>query len=93
MERLTRVLENSSSYFVDDTKIRHDISGYSGEAVMKLAKFENMYESLVEKQNQIVKEMEKLKSEGKTNSVRFKQLLVNKITNKDMIALFETYGL
>lgn len=93
MVRLTRALDSNKLYVVDDTKVQHDENGYSGDAVSKLAKFENFYDDLISKQSEISKELEKLRLEGKTHSVKFKQLLVNKITNNDIMLLFETYGL
>jgi len=93
MNRLTRKSDGNNSYIVDDTNVHHDVSGYYGDAVSKLAKFENFYDDLVLKQSEISKELEKLKSEGKTHTVKFKQLLTNKLTNNNIIMLFETYGL
>ena len=58
-----------------------------------MAKFENIYDDLISKQSEISKELEKLRLEGKTHSVKFKQLFANKITNNNIIILFETYGL
>lgn len=93
MSRLTRVLDSKDLYVVDDTKIQHDENGYFGEAISKLAKYENIYDDLIAKQNEISKELEKLRFEGKTHSVKFKQLLANKLTNSNILILFETYGL
>jgi len=92
MERLTRVLDNGF-YIVDDTKVQHDVNGYSGEAINRLAMFENMYNDLLLKQSEISKELEKLRSEDKMHSVKFKQLLANKLTNMNILILFKTYGL
>jgi hypothetical protein len=92
LNRLTRALE-SSFYVVDDTKVQHDVNGYSGDAISKLAKFENIYDDLISKQNEISKELEKLRLEGKIHSVKFKQLMANKMTNNNILILFKTYGL
>lgn len=70
-----------------------DVNGYSGDAINKMAKFENFYDELISKQSEIIKELEKLKLEGKTRSVKFKQLLANKITNNNIMILFKTYGI
>lgn len=92
MNRLTRTLDNKL-YIVDETEIQHNADGYSGEAVTKLAKFENIYDDLLLKQSEISKELEKLRLEGKTHSVKFKQLLANKLTNSNILVLFKEYGL
>jgi hypothetical protein len=93
MDRLTRTFSDNNSYFVDETKIKHDENGYSGEAICKLAKYENVYEDLLSKQKEISMELEKLRVEGKTHTVKFKQLFANKLTNSNILVLFETYGL
>jgi hypothetical protein len=93
MERLTKASESKNVYIVDDSKIEHLESGYTGYSINKLAQFENMYDDLKAKQVEIAKELEKLRSEGKTHTVKFKQLLTNKMTNSNIISLFEVYGL
>ena len=93
MERLTRMLGNNDFYMVDDSTLNHDVDGYTGEAISRLAKFENIYEDLIASQSQIPKELEKLRDEGKTKSVRFRELMVKKMTNANIINLFKTYGL
>lgn len=92
MSRLTRALDKNV-YAVDDTKVQHDVNGYTGEAISKLAKFENVYDDLILKQNEIAKELEKLRLEDKTHSVKFKQMLANKLANNNILTIFETYGL
>lgn len=86
-------MDADNCYVVDNSKVQHDVNGYSGDAVTKLAKFENIYDDLLSKQSEITKELEKLRLEGKTRTVKFKQLLANKMANSNIIILFETYGL
>ena len=66
MNRLTKVIDNEF-YLMDDTKVQHDASGFSGEAISKLAKFENIHDDLISKQSELSGELEKLRSEGKTH--------------------------
>lgn len=93
MDRLTRALDSNHFYVVDDTKVHHDENGYSGDAINKLAKFENIYDDLVLKQRKISEELEKLRLDDKTHSVKFKQLLADKLTSNNILILFKTYGL
>ena len=93
MERLTRTSDNKKLYIVDDDKINHDENGYFGDAVNKLAKFEDVYDDLLASQDEISKELEKLRNEGKTRSFKFKELMAKKITNNNIMTLFKTYGL
>jgi len=93
MARLTRVLDNNEFYIVDDDNVNHDANGYFGDAINKLANFENIYDDLVANQIKISKELAILRNEGKTHSCKFKELMVKKLTNNNIIILFKTYGL
>lgn len=93
MARLTKTLDNNEFYIVDNDKVNHDVNGYSGDAINKLAKFENFYDDLISKQGEFPEELEKLRLEGKTHSVKFKQLLANKMTNNNILILLKKYGL
>ena len=92
MARLTRMI-NNEFYIVEDDKVICDDNGYSGEAINRLARFENFYDDLVASQNKISEEMEKLRNEGKTKSVRFRELMGKKLTNSNILILFKTYRL
>lgn len=91
MSRLTKEF-NGKFYIDNEAKVQHDANGYFGEAVSRLGNFENIYDDLISRQEGISKELEELRSEGKIHTVKFKQLLVDKINNKNIIMLFETYG-
>lgn len=92
MNRMTKLIDKDL-YVVDDNVMEHNEKGYLGDAVSKLAKFENIHEDLLAKQDEISNELAKLRLEGKTHSVKFKQLLTNKLTNNNTIILFNSYGL
>ncbi|HEX3031452.1 MAG TPA: hypothetical protein VHS59_04325 [Bacillota bacterium] len=92
MDRMTRPLGNGS-YIVDADKVKCDAQGCSGEAMDRLARFENFYSDLVAGQIKTVEDMEKLRSEGKTKSVRFRELMVKKMTDSNLIDLLKFYGL
>lgn len=87
MERLTREI-SKKVYAVEDSKVIHGDSGYSGEAIERLAGFENICEALETKQIEITKELDQLKNEGKVKSAKFRQLMANKITNSNILSLF-----
>ena len=93
MDRLTKKLDTSNGYFVEDDKVEHEVNRFTGQAISKLATFENIYEDLQLKQVELSKELEKLRMEDKTKTVKFKQLLTNKLTNGNVIMLLESYGL
>lgn len=91
MPRLTRKLDNGKVFIVNEDKVIHEVEGYSGDAINKLAKFEDIYDDIIANQSEISKELEKLRNEGKTHSVKFKELLVKKLTNSNILSIFETY--
>lgn len=91
MSRLTQK-SDKGLYFTSNDKIIQDTKGYSGEAVEKLAKFEDMYDELVSKQIEITGELEKLRQEGKMHTARFKELLDRRIANNTIIIIFESCG-
>ncbi|MHB1314751.1 MAG: hypothetical protein ACYCX2_04605 [Christensenellales bacterium] len=92
MNRITKPLDGNRYFIADESAIQHDESGYSGQAVTRLARFENIYEDLLFKQSVLSKEMEKLRLENKTKTIRFKQLFTNKLMNSQIITIFESYG-
>lgn len=91
MERITRLIDGR--YYVADIAIDHYGKGYFGEAIDRLAVFENMAEDLMASQTQISNELEKLRAEGKEKSVTFKELMIKKLTNVNMILLYKSYGI
>lgn len=91
MERLTFKINNS--YYINTEKIKQGEKGYTGEAVEILAKFENYYEDLVLKQDKTIEEMDKLRAENKTNTVKFKQLLANKLNNSNNLLILKQFGI
>jgi hypothetical protein len=95
LSRLTIAIEvdRQEIYVVEDEKIKHDLRGYSGEAVDKLAKFENFYEDLLAKQETYIRELDQLRSEDKTRTVKFRQTFANKLINQDLLILLKKYGL
>lgn len=92
MARLTRA-ENGSAYYVDSSSVSPCENDFAGEAIERLAKFENAIDDLNAKQAEITKQLEALRAEDKTKSVKFKQLLANKMTNQNILILFKSYGI
>jgi len=96
MTRLTRKLpgkEGHEGYILEDEKIMYTPEGYSGEAVEKLAQFENFYFDLLASQEKISSELERLRNEGKEKSVRFRELLGQKLMNSNTLVLLKAYRL
>ncbi|HQA07103.1 MAG TPA: hypothetical protein PKW25_03440 [Syntrophomonadaceae bacterium] len=91
MHRLTRLYENY--YVVDHSRVNSLDEGYAGEAVEQLAKFENFYEHLLELQQTIPAELDKLRCQNKTKTYRFRELMAQKHMNENTLKLLSLYGL
>lgn len=93
MPRLTRAGIDGRGYMVDEDKVRHDGNGCSGEAIDRLALFENVLDKVVKTQGDITAELDTLRKEGKRNTVRFRELLGKKLVNNEIMNLLELHGL
>lgn len=93
MERLTKPSENNAFYVTD--KITGIIAeeGYYGEAIDRLAKFENLYAHLMERYSAIPSELEALRSAGKNRTVTFKERLTEKMIIEMLLNQLRRHGL
>ena len=91
MSRLTKKTEND--YLVDAEYLVQKENSFTGEAVDKLAAFENFAQHLAEEQVQLTAELEELKAQGKGNTVRFRQLFANKLTGQNTLILLKRFGI
>ncbi|MDE5866995.1 MAG: hypothetical protein K2H31_10415 [Lachnospiraceae bacterium] len=55
--------------------------------------FEKMLQAIQKEYNDTISKMEKLKMEGKTKTVTYKQLMGTKVTLQNMLSRYEIYGL
>lgn len=56
-------------------------------------KFEKMLQSVLAEYDDVTSKMEKLKSENKTKTVTYKQLMASRLSFQNMISRYEIYGL
>ena len=83
MSRLTKRTTDGSFILSDGA----DLSA----AVTKLARLEDMYDALHAELQKVTDDIEKVKAEGKTNSVTHKQLIAGKLMCMNLLSRFETY--
>jgi len=57
----------------------------------KMLGYERMYRELKQSQEKVIADMADLKAKGKTNSVTYKQLMVKKLNNQNIISMIEIY--
>ena len=81
MERLTK-----------KTQQGYTVKGVAA-AVQRLAEFENFYEGIQTEQRALAEKLDMLKAQGKKDSVRFRQLLGQKMTNSGILVLLKTYNI
>lgn len=92
MERYTQKMENEK-YKVTGEVLQQEEEGYVGEAVERLARFEDAYEALEANYTATEEKLEWLRSQGKVKSVTFQQLLGRKMNYENLISLFEIHGI
>lgn len=93
MERMTKLLADKDCYITNNIVGNFESEGYYGDAIEKLAKFENLYDHLIARQSSIPKELETLRNAGKNKTVTFKELLAEKLVNEMMLKLLGRHGL
>lgn len=93
MERLTKKDPDDGAYLLEESALAKADGGYAGPAAERLGRFEAFYDDLKVQQEKLAEELEGLRVAGKKNSVKFKELLVKKMTGSNMLVLMQTYGL
>jgi len=63
------------------------------DAIHKLGKFEDAYDNLMSSQTQIPLDLEKMRMEGKEKTIRYKEIMAQKLINNSIVMFFEKHGL
>lgn len=92
MSRLTKLMKNNNLYVSKQIEEKHE-DGYSGDAIEKLAKFENLFDYLIMQHEEIPKELEILRNEGKIKSYHFREILTNKLIIDAFLNLMKKYDI
>lgn len=92
MNRMTEKTEHDR-YVISADSIQATPLGFTGPAVDRLAVFEDIYQDLLEQQQQISASLEALRQAGKKNSVQFRELMGKKLMNTNTLSLFQARGL
>lgn len=93
MKRLTNKTENNDFYVTKFIDGKSGNEEYYGEAIEQLAKFENLFDHLMERKNEIPMELDALRSEGKNKTYGYKEKFAEKLMNDMMLGILEQYGL
>lgn len=84
MARLTEKLPDGQ-YTVDADR--------TAEAIQRLGQYEDLAAYLQAQVDDITREMDALRLEGKEKTVKFRELLGNKLLQNNMLAMFKVRGL
>lgn len=84
MNRLT-IKDKDGNFSVADEDIQ--------KAIQKLGIFEDAYENLMNSQEQIPKDLEELRKQGKEKTVRYKETMAQKLINSSIIMFFKKHGI
>ena len=83
MNRIT--VKTEAGYSVSDKNIK--------AAVQRLGEFEDAYDALMNSQEQIPKDLEILRAQGKEKTVRYKEMVAQKLINNSIAMFLERHGL
>ena len=93
MNRLTLAAEDGT-YLVSGDQVKAlNKDFYAGEAIDKLGKFENFHEALLKRKQLLPEELQKLREQGKEKSVKFRELLAEKLTIENILILLKGQGI
>lgn len=59
----------------------------------RLDAFEKMYQAVKEDQERTIRALEDLKRKGKKGSATYKQLFIQKMSNKNILSLYKIYNI
>lgn len=93
MERLTQKNDQENCYVTKFIEGKLENEAYVGEAVERLAKFENLFDHLIKRKNEIPIELDALRSLGKTKTYGYKEKFAEKLMNDMMLGMLEQFGL
>jgi uncharacterized small protein (DUF1192 family) len=91
VKRYTKKVNNI--YVVSSEVIKKKGDNYTGDAIERLAIFENMVDDILLKQEEITRALAELRNKKETKIFRFKELLGNKLINSAIINVFKNYHL
>lgn len=91
MDRLTQ--NGESSFIVGCDAVKACKQGFCGVAIDKLALFEDIVQRVLIEQEQCSAKMNELRIAGKEKTVAFKELMIKKLNNINLIDMLKTSNL
>lgn len=92
MARLTKPCGNGT-YTAPAQTVQQTAAGLEGEAITRLGLFEDFAQELWQEQKELAAELEKMRAEGKKNSVKFREMLGKKVMGSSTLLQLRMHGL
>lgn len=80
-------------YIVDSSGIEALEEGWGGEAVERLAAYENLRETLEAEVRALAAALEELRTAGKERTYRYRELMAKKFTDNQVLDVLTIHGL
>ncbi len=90
MEKLTKTAGDSN--FIISSALNTTEDGFCGEAADQLAQFEQILDYLIRSQTEIPQQLDALRKEGKEKTVKFRELMAQKLANTNTMLLLKRFG-
>lgn len=92
MQRMTQLDEQGRAYLPKE-RILLTEQGVEGEAVERLACFEQLYERILASQEDLTVQLAALRKEGKTKTAKFREMMGKKLMQSSLLSIFQAAGL
>lgn len=93
MKRFTQRMEDGGYLAASGIAEQKETGGFRGEAIDRLARFENLMESLAARQRDIPVTLEKLRGEGREKSYKFREEFAKKLMAEAFLSMMAEHGL
>ena len=93
MDRMTRKSEEKGCYTTEGITGKFEDGGYYGDAVERLAKFENLHTYLMEQKETVARQLDALREAEKTKTYKYREVFSQKLMNDMMVDLMRGFGL
>lgn len=91
--RMTRKSDAKGCYTTDDITGKFEDEGYYGDAVERLAMFENLHDYLMEQKETLARQLDALREAEKTKTYKYRETFGQNLMNDMMVDLMRGFGL
>lgn len=92
MQRYTKWQEETQMYTVDRARLVVDRRSCRGEAIQRLARFENLFEQLQQDYDHATELQEQMRLQGQCRCTAYRQLIERRKRLEEMLSYFRIYS-